>query len=75
MHMENNKVVFTLTKGDYIQLNDLLKVTGLVGTGGEAKMRILDGEAEVNGQLELAIRKKIRKGDSVKFSGILTTVE
>jgi ribosome-associated protein len=73
--MENNKLVFTLIKGDYIQLNDLLKVTGLVGTGGEAKMRILDNEAEVNGHLELAIRKKIRKGDVVTFSGYTITVE
>jgi len=69
MHMENNKVVFTLTKGDYIQLNDLLKVTGLVGTGGEAKMRILDGEAKVNGVVERVIRKKIRLGDVVIFDG------
>jgi ribosome-associated protein len=67
--MENNKVVFTLTKGDYIQLNDLLKVTGLVGTGGEAKMRILDGEAKVNGVVERVIRKKIRLGDVVIFDG------
>jgi ribosome-associated protein len=72
--MENN-ITFKLTKGEYIQLNDLLKVTGLVGTGGEAKLRILDDEVKVNGVLEKAIRKKIKVADKVYYAGFVITVE
>ncbi len=66
---------FKLNGQEYIQMNDLLKVLALVGTGGEAKMRILDGEAQLNGKVELAIRKKIRVGDVVSFGGEKITVE
>jgi ribosome-associated protein len=66
---------FKLNGQEYIQMNDLLKVLALVGTGGEAKMRILDGEAKLNGKIELAIRKKIRAGDVVSFAGEKITVE
>jgi len=54
---------------DYIQLNNLLKALSLVGTGGEAKMRILDGEAFINGENCIVIRKKLYPGDVVEFSG------
>jgi len=55
---------FTLT-GDYIALNDLLKLTGLCGSGGEAKMLIADGAVEVNGELETRKTYKVRAGDVV----------
>ncbi len=54
---------------DYIQLNNLLKALSLVGTGGEAKMRILDGEAFLNGEVCEVIRKKLYPGDVIEFSG------
>ena len=37
---------FKLENQEYIQLNQLLKATGLVGTGGEAMIRIAEGECE-----------------------------
>ena len=52
---------------EYIQLNNLLKLLSLVGSGGEAKMLILDGLVSVNDQVELQVRKKLRDGDIVKF--------
>jgi ribosome-associated protein len=52
---------------DYIQLNDLLKVLDLVSTGGEAKIRIQEGEVKVNGATEWQVRKKLRIGDTVDF--------
>ncbi len=54
---------------DYIQLNDLLKVMDLVSTGGEAKIRIQEGEVKVNGATEWQVRKKLRIGDTVDFGG------
>jgi ribosome-associated protein len=50
-------------------LNKLLKITGLVGTGGEANTFIVDGEVLVNGAVETQKRKKLRDGDVVQFQG------
>jgi ribosome-associated protein len=58
---------FKLENQEYIQLNQLLKATGLVGTGGEAMIRIDEGEVKVNGAIETQRRKKIRVGDKVEY--------
>lgn len=58
---------FELTE-EYIQLNNLLKALSLVGSGGEAKLLIKDGYVLVNGETELQVRKKLRKGDVVLFN-------
>tara|TARA_R110002096_G_scaffold411579_1_gene611731 strand:- start:419 stop:628 length:210 start_codon:yes stop_codon:yes gene_type:complete len=60
---------FELKGKEFIQLNQLLKNLSLVGSGGEAKIRISVGEASVNGEEELQIRKKVRAGDTVEFDG------
>ncbi|MDO9257278.1 MAG: RNA-binding S4 domain-containing protein [Bacteroidales bacterium] len=58
---------FELIDHEYIQLNQLLKLLGLVDTGGEANQRIVDGEVKVNNEIEYQKRKKLRKGDIVLF--------
>ena len=58
---------FKLENQEYIQLNQLLKATGLVGTGGEAMIRIDEGNVKVNGAVETQRRKKIRVGDRVEY--------
>ena len=58
---------FKLENQEYIQLNQLLKATGLVGTGGEAMIRIAEGNVKVNGAVEIQRRKKIRVGDKVEY--------
>ena len=42
---------------------------GLVETGGEANIRVDDGEVIVNETVELQRRKKLRSGDRVEFHG------
>ena len=59
---------FTL-KTEFIALSQLLKTMGMVGTGGEAKMRIQAGEVLVNDQVETQVRKKLRAGDKVTIDG------
>ena len=59
---------------EFIKLQDLLKFSNLVETGGEAKERIQAGEAQVNGELCLQRGKKIRPGDKVFFAGEYLTV-
>lgn len=57
---------FKLKEGEeYIELNNLLKALGWVSTGGEAKIRIDQGDVAVNGEIETRKRKKMRIGDEV----------
>ena len=58
---------FELEGHEYIALNQLLKMLGLVETGGEANIRVDDGEVMVNGAVELQRRKKLRSGDKIVF--------
>ena len=60
---------FVLDKTDYIELNNLLKVTGLCESGGRAKNLIANGDVIVDGQTELRKRCKIRDGQIVEFNG------
>ena len=52
---------------EYIKLQDLMKFCGLVGTGGEAKIVIQNGEVKVNGEVCTMRGKKLRSGDSFEF--------
>ena len=62
-------------KGEYIQLNQLLKLENVVSTGGEARQLIKHDMVYVNGEVADAIRKKIRTGDKVEVSGQVLMVE
>lgn len=62
-------------KEEYIRLDSLLKLAGLVGTGGQAKMVVLDGLVSLNGEVCLMRTKKIRTGDIVEFDGNILSVE
>ncbi len=43
---------FTLT-GDYVELHNLLKITGLADSGGSAKVIVASGAVTVDGQVVL----------------------
>ena len=60
--------------GDYIELNKLLKASGLCGSGGEANAAISGLMVRVNGEPEVRKRRKLRKGDVVEFAGKITTI-
>ncbi|KAF1028531.1 MAG: putative protein YbcJ [Burkholderia plantarii] len=57
---------FTLT-GDYVELHNLLKITGLADSGGSAKVLVAAGAVKVDGQVELRKTCKIRQGQVVLF--------
>ena len=65
---------FHLKGQEFIPLMQLLKFTGLVDTGGNAKMHIDAGEVMVNGKQEFRRRNKIRAGDKVVFNGEIILV-
>ena len=54
---------------EYIKLDSLLKLAGLVETGGEAKLLIQNGQVEVNGEVCTMRGKKLRAGDTVALEG------
>ena len=48
---------------EFIKLDSLLKFAALVGTGGEAKIVIQNGDVSVNGEVCTMRGKKLRPGD------------
>jgi len=52
-----------------LRLDQFLKWQGLVGTGGEAKFRIQQGDVRVNGELEQRRGRKLEPGDRVELAG------
>lgn len=62
-------------ENDYIELNKLLKVTGLCATGGMAKVIIDEGLVMVDDHIEFRKGCKIRKGQNVEFDGSRINVE
>lgn len=60
---------------EFIKLDALLKFASLVGSGGEAKSLIHDGQVLVNGEVCTMRGKKIRPGDKVSLGGNEVTVE
>jgi ribosome-associated protein len=67
-------ITFELEKREYIELNNLLKITALVSSGGLAKALIADGLVTVDGEVELRKRCKIRQGQVVGYEGEQITV-
>ncbi|WP_303785624.1 RNA-binding S4 domain-containing protein [Azovibrio restrictus] len=56
-------------RGEYIQLDQLLKAAALVGSGGEAHAAVQAGRVTVDGQVESRKRAKLRPGQRVEFHG------
>ena len=62
--MENIQIT-----GEFIKLDALLKFANLVSSGGEAKIRIAEGEVLVNGETCTMRGKHLRPGDTVALDG------
>lgn len=56
-------------RGEYIQLDQLLKTTGLCHSGGYAHSEIEAGKVEVDGVVEKRKRAKLRPGQQVVYGG------
>ncbi|HWU34291.1 MAG TPA: RNA-binding S4 domain-containing protein [Methylovorus sp.] len=59
---------FTL-KGEFIELCNLLKLTGIADSGGQGKAMVADGLATVDGKPESRKTAKIRAGQVVECMG------
>ena len=62
-------------KGEYIQLNQFLKLGNIAMSGGDARGRIENGEIKVNGEVTNVIRRKLRTGDTVEADGEIYQIQ
>jgi ribosome-associated protein len=67
-------VEFKLDGEEYIELKNLLKVSGLCETGGMAKSAISGGKVSVDGKIETRKGCKIKAGQAVSFNSKQITV-
>lgn len=56
-------------RGEYIQLDQLLKATGLCASGGGAHAAIAEGRVKVDAMVDTRKRAKLRPGQTVIFAG------
>jgi ribosome-associated protein len=52
-----------------IRLDDLLKLAGVVDSGGQAKMLVQGGDVAVNGEVDTRRGRKLVSGDRVTVAG------
>lgn len=52
-----------------VELYKVLKFAGLAASGGEAKMRVADGQVRVNGMAETRKRRQLQSGDEIELDG------
>lgn len=60
--------------GEFVELNQLLKMAGLCDSGGTGKMMVAEGVVAVDGKLELRKTAKIRAGSLVTLGDVSINV-
>lgn len=60
---------------EYITLGQLLKFQGIISSGHEVKLFLVEEKVYVNGELEQRRGKKLYKDDEIKIKGILYKIE
>ncbi len=63
------RVRFAL-EGEFVELNQLLKLVGLCDSGGIGKQIVASGRVTVDGATELRKTAKIRSGQCVQLEGV-----
>lgn len=61
--------------GEFIELNQLLKLMGACDTGGQGKQLVAEGRVHVDGKVELRKTCKIRVGQVVRYEDLEFRVE
>jgi ribosome-associated protein len=56
--------------GEYVELNQLLKLVGICDSGGAGKMLVASGDVSVDGKQELRKTCKIRAGQVVTLGDV-----
>lgn len=61
-------------EGDYVELNQLLKLSGLCDSGGAGKMIVASGDVKLDGKTELRKTCKVRAGQVVSIGDVTIRV-
>ncbi|WMW81976.1 RNA-binding S4 domain-containing protein [Undibacterium cyanobacteriorum] len=67
------EISFTV-EGEFVELNQLLKLIGVCDSGGAGKMIVASGEVKVDGHQELRKTAKIRPGQVVELGDLRVKV-
>jgi ribosome-associated protein len=57
-------------RGEFVELNQLLKLSGVCDSGGAGKMLVAEGVVFVDGKVELRKTAKIRTGQVVTLGDV-----
>lgn len=68
------KVSFELN-GEFVELNQLLKLVGLCDSGGAGKVMVASGAVKVDGKQELRKTAKIRAGQQVSVGDVKISID
>lgn len=68
------KIDFDLTS-EFVELNQLMKLVGLVDSGGAGKNMVASGVVSVDGKQELRKTAKIRSGQTVSVGDVQIRVQ
>ncbi len=68
------KIDFDLT-AEFVELNQLMKLVGLVDSGGAGKNMVASGAVSVDGKQELRKTAKIRSGQTVTVGDVRIRVQ
>lgn len=66
-----NKITEIKIRPPYIKLEQFLKLSAAVDTGGTAKQVINDGLVKIDGEVCIMRGKKLKGGEKVEFDGEL----
>ena len=69
----NQKIEFKL-RGEFVALNDLLKLAGVCDSSGAGKALVAEGVVSVDGETELRKAAKIRAGQIVSIGDVRISV-
>ncbi|MES2149072.1 MAG: RNA-binding S4 domain-containing protein [Pseudomonadota bacterium] len=61
--------------GEFVELNQLLKLSGLCDSGGAGKILVASGVVSVDGKKELRKTAKIRAGQTVGIGDVRISVK
>ncbi|MFA5170530.1 MAG: RNA-binding S4 domain-containing protein [Sulfuriferula sp.] len=68
--MQNSQEIEFELQGEFVELNQLLKLVGVVDSGGAGKHLVSEGVVQVDGQQELRKTCKIRAGQIVTLGDV-----
>jgi ribosome-associated protein len=70
-HADMDHIAFPLEPGrEFVELNQLLKLVGIVDSGGAGKALVASGVVRVDGSIETRKTAKIRVGQQVRIGTV-----